>query len=60
VEAFATAGVELNFLEPSLKPYDRHAGGAFVAGLSILDLVAWVSPDDLPAYLDGYALSHGD
>jgi phosphoglycolate phosphatase-like HAD superfamily hydrolase len=60
VEAFATAGVELNFLEPSLKPYDRHAGGAFVAGLSILDLVSWVSPDDLPAYLDGYALSHGD
>jgi len=45
-EQFADNGIFLQFLSPVLRPYPQ-SSGAFVAGLSILDLVATVDRDRL-------------
>lgn len=53
--AFAEQGVSLSFLRPELLPYEQRSAPAFVPGLSILDLMMHLPPDEilakhLPAY----------
>lgn len=43
---FARAGISLSFLTPDLPPYDQ-SGADFLPGLSILDAIAHVAPQDL-------------
>ena len=45
-EEFTAAGLELCFLEPALDPYDQ-GGQSFLAGLSILDALFYLPPDQL-------------
>ncbi|WP_165929228.1 WbqC family protein [Shimia isoporae] len=46
-ETFEQAGIELLFLEPALQHYDQGSSD-FLPGLSILDAIAYVSPDAFP------------
>jgi len=47
---FAAAGVELLFLEPRLLAYPQ-CGPTFIPGLSVLDLIANVAPDERHSFL---------
>jgi len=54
-EAFASSGIELQILEPQLVPY-RQGRGPFIAGLSILDLLMWNSPQEVLHLISQYSL----
>jgi hypothetical protein len=49
-DTFASAGVELRFIEPALPPYPQH-GKTFHPGLSILDVLMFNDPDEARAML---------
>jgi hypothetical protein len=55
--AFRAAGLELRFLAGRLPPYRQVGAGAFVPGLSILDIVANCAPDEIGAMLADYELA---
>lgn len=55
VEDFRSRGVELRFLEPNAIEYPQH-GGAFIPGLSILDVMMFNPKSRIVAFLDAYAL----
>ena len=44
---FSEAGLALRFIEPVLEPYPQVRGGAFVPGLSVLDLIMSVPRQDV-------------
>lgn len=44
-QSFADAGIELEFQKYQCKPYPQLHGGAFIPGLSIIDLLMNVGPD---------------
>ncbi|HUE91246.1 WbqC family protein [Pseudomonas sp.] len=52
---FTEQGVQLRFVEPHLAAYPQ-AGGEFVAGLSILDVLMYNAPQDVCRMLDDYRL----
>lgn len=55
---FGSAGVELCFLDPRFPPYSQGGGGAFVPGLSILDIIMQCDPSQARGMLDQYELKH--
>lgn len=57
VTEFRRQNVDLAFVEPRLRAYPQCKAEVFVPGLSILDLVANLSRDDLRAYLADYEVS---
>lgn len=48
-EIFAQQGLKLGFIEPQFRPYRQHGTQQFVAGLSILDVLANNQEAQLPA-----------
>jgi hypothetical protein len=56
---FRPAGIELKFLDGTLPAYSQDAP-TFVAGLSILDALAWCSTTEVGAMLGAYRLSGAD
>jgi hypothetical protein len=55
--AFAARGVTLRFFEPALAAYPQSRSSAFVAGLSVLDLIMSVPQADVARHLrDGHAV----
>lgn len=52
---FASSGVDLRFLKPNLLPY-RQYNNEFVAGLSMIDILMFNSPDEINSMLDNYEL----
>ena len=52
---FARSGIELRFLRPVLPPYSQ-AGGAYVSGLSIIDVLMFNPPDVVRAWMEAYEL----
>ncbi len=54
-DEFAAQGIQLHFLKSKLRPYPQQGHG-FVPGLSILDLLANCSDDELQAQLLDYEL----
>ena len=52
---FKTNGIELKFLKPELVPYKQFKND-FVAGLSIIDVMMFNSPEDIKQMLDKYEL----
>ncbi len=54
-QAFADSGVQLQILEPQLVPYPQ-GSGPFIAGLSILDLLMWNSPQQVHQLISQYSL----
>jgi hypothetical protein len=53
---FASAGIELLFLDPALPPYPQGRDG-FIPGLSIIDALMWNSPDAVLGMVRQYNLS---
>lgn len=53
---YIDAGVTLRFQKPNLTPYDQKRL-PFEAGLSIIDVMMFNSPDEINAMLDNYELS---
>lgn len=51
---FQERGVTLRFLDPVLKPYSQNAP-TFVAGLSIIDLLMVMSPEEVLDFMDDYS-----
>ena len=54
-QAFASHGIALQILEPQLVPYPQ-GSGPFIAGLSILDLLMWNSPQEVRQLISQYSL----
>ncbi|TGD75858.1 hypothetical protein E4634_01875 [Mangrovimicrobium sediminis] len=54
-DAFARQGVELQFLEPQIRPYAQ-GGIEFVPNLSMIDVMMWVPPDELRERLQEFRL----
>ena len=54
--AFADHGIKLRFLQGHCAPYPHPSTSGFVAGLSILDLIAHLGPEDLARQLRNYEL----
>lgn len=52
---FAKLGVQLNFLQPHLKPYNQGIE-SFVPGLSILDALMWCNKEQVRSLVDDYQL----
>lgn len=52
---FARAGIELRFLRPTLRAYAQ-TGGAFVGGLSIIDVLMFNPPEQVRAWMEAYEL----
>ncbi len=52
---FGRAGIELRFLRPVLPQYEQ-AGGPFVSGLSIIDVLMFNSPEQTRAWMEAYEL----
>jgi hypothetical protein len=48
-------GIEIEFLQVNLQPYDQR-NGAFEAGLSILDVMMFNTPQQIRAMLDDYEM----
>jgi hypothetical protein len=55
-DVFATAGVELGFIQPSIAPY-RQFGCEFVPNLSILDVLMFNDRATVCSYLDNYEVA---
>lgn len=53
---FKEEGLKISFLKGRLGPYPQGQNRIFEAGLSILDFLAWVHPDQYPLHLDDYDL----
>ena len=54
-QAFASNDIALQILEPQLVPYPQ-GSGPFIAGLSILDLLMWNSPQEVRQLISQYSL----
>lgn len=54
--SFASRGVELYFLQGKLQPYKQLGCDEFEAGLSIFDLIAHLSTDELKTHLRNYII----
>lgn len=52
---FQRAGIELRFLRPVLPEYEQ-TGGAFVSGLSIIDVLMFNSPEVTRTWMEAYEL----
>ena len=60
-DEFKAHEVELQFIQPKLKPYYR-GKGAIIPGLSIIDPLMWLGPEGTAELLEGYSfenISHG-
>lgn len=55
--AFNNNNVKLRFLSPMLKPYFQHNTSTFVPGLSILDLMANLSVEEVKNYIGMHEIS---
>lgn len=55
-KTFENAHIELKFIQPHLAEYTQFNQDVFVPGLSVIDLIANVAPDELPNYANGYLL----
>jgi len=54
-EVFQAKGLQLSFVQATLPPY-LHNKIPALPGLSILDMIAWVSPEELQHFLKQYKL----
>jgi len=55
-EVMKAAGINLHFIQPGLTPYPQQRGGAFIPGLSIVDVMMNNSVEDIHRLLDHYVL----
>jgi hypothetical protein len=56
-EKYEEAGIHINFLNKNMKSYDQKLpNGAFIGGLSIVDVVMFLSPKEVMKRLDDYVL----
>lgn len=53
---FERVGIEIKFLEPRLEPYQQFGGSEFLAGLSIIDVMMFNSPDKINRMLKKFEL----
>lgn len=54
-QVFLDKGITLRFLKPHLKPYPQFRAESFVPGLSIIDLLLNVGPEEARDYLTEYS-----
>ncbi|MAP80965.1 MAG: hypothetical protein CL526_07730 [Aequorivita sp.] len=53
---FKLKNIELHFLKPSSAPYKQHDPINFIAGLSIIDVMMFNSPEEINEMLDNFEL----
>lgn len=53
---YERSGIKLEFLVANLREYDQHMKREFVPGLSVIDALMFLSPDEVSAMLDDYSV----
>lgn len=55
-EAFSQAGIKLHLIHPELKPYSQGSNEPFISGLSILDAMMFLDPEQICDLLKNYQI----